>query len=731
MLLFALVVGVLRIDASVEPARGGSVQFSDRNGLPLGVVLAAGARRRTAVRLADMSPAFLEAIVCVEDARFYRHPGIDPLALARASAQLLAGDAVHSGASTITMQLARLRENLPSTPRAKLREMWMALRIEAGTPKNKILEAYANALPMGGNIYGIEAAAQTYFGEPAADLDLAQSALLAALPNDPVNLNPRTHWRALRARQRFVLARMQRCGAIDAAAVKSATNERLHLFKPVRGVLAGAHFLFGLAPLVSAGTASVQTTLDRPLQTFVETQLRALLATLASRNVHQGAALVLDNRSGDVLAYAGSADYFDDENRGRNDGVAALRQPGSALKPFLYELALERGAIESNTVLADVPVTYAIPGGRLYQPADYSNAYAGPVRVRAALANSLNVPAVRVLAQTGTAAFLDRLHDLGFTHLNRPASYYGLGLTLGGGEVTLRELTTAYLTMARRGVQIPVRVFAGAAQPQGEQIGNPALWALITDMLADDRARSRSFGAHSILELPFAAAVKTGTSSDFRDTWTVGFSQHYTVGVWVGNFDGKPMRRVSGVTGAAPLWNRIMLRLHEREEPPPFEPPPGMVRKPICATTGRRPLPGCAAIVSEYLFAGQLKRYASPAAPSMPRSYDEWLAMQGAASGVTVPARIVFPHDGDDFVINPQGAVTAPEQAIVFALFAPRGTRVRWELNGRELSQHDVRVAWALRRGTWHLRARAGTRTDEISFRVSSARERARRGFSY
>ena len=728
------VLWAARIDAGDWERRQSAVTFEDRNGLLLGTVLPADRERAVSVPLERISPWFTRAIIATEDARFYHHPGIDPFAGARAARELLANGRPLSGASTITMQLARMRFGIPSTARGKLLELWLAFRLEAGSTKAAILQAYANRLPMGSNIYGVEAAAQIYFGEPAADLDLAQSALLAAIPNDPERLNPRTHWHALRERQGYVLQRMVATGTIDALQARRAQAEQLHLHAQTRGILAGAHVLFSLAAAVRPQTSVVRTTLDRPLQAFVETQLRALLATLAARNVHQGAALVIDNRTGDVLAYVGSADYFDDQNHGRNDGVRALRQPGSALKPFLYELALEGGIIAPNTILADVPTTYAIPGGKLYAPADYSNAYAGPVRVRVALANSLNVPAVRVLAQTGTESFLDRLHDLGFAHLQKSAEYYGLGLTLGGGEVSLWELAHAYLTLARNGQAIPLRTVISRSLPESQQVGSPDMWRLITDMLSDSHARAHSFGASSILDLPFPTAVKTGTSSDFRDTWTVGYSRDFTAGVWVGNFEGTPMRRVSGVTGAAPLWNRIMLRVHELHEPMPFERPRGFLRRTICTTTGWRPQPGCPATVSEYLLPNQLAEYARPHDVAFPRSYDEWLSVQGSPATTRSDVRILFPHAGDAFVLNASSndaVQVAPAQAIRFMVRTLHNARVTWKLNDTviALNAGDT-LMWPLAPGHWRLEAITAARSDSVSFDVVRGKRQMRRGFS-
>ncbi|MDP9016856.1 MAG: penicillin-binding protein 1C, partial [Candidatus Eremiobacteraeota bacterium] len=727
------ILAVTRIDVGASDQPRGATTFTDRNGQMLGTVLSADREHAAFVPLDRVSPAFVSAILAVEDARFYSHAGVDPLASIRALTQLMRNGQVVSGASTITMQDARLLFGASSTAKGKLREVWLAFRMEAGSSKSAILQAYVNRLPMGGNVYGVEAAAQTYFGSSAADLDLAQAALLAAIPNDPVRLDPRTHWGDLKQRQRYVLARMQRTGAIDATLANRAFAEQVHLAPQTRGILAGAHLLFSISSQRVHIGPVVQTTLDRPLQAFVETQLRALLATLAARNVHQGAALVIDNRSGDVLAYVGSADYFDDANAGRNDGVRALRQPGSALKPFLYQLAFETGTLAPNAILADVPSTYAIPGGQLYSPSDYSNAFAGPVRVRLALANSLNIPAVRVLSLLGTQRFLERLQELGFEHLRKPASYYGLGLTLGGGEVSLWELTRAYVTLARGGSAIPLRTVIARGVPQSRSIGKSGPWSLVTDILADSHARARSFGVNSILDLPFATAVKTGTSSDFRDTWTVGYSRAYTVGVWVGNFNGQPMRHVSGVSGAAPLWNRVMLRLHESHDPGSFESPAGFVRRPICAATGWRPLPGCSAVVSEYLSASELADYGRARTAHYNRSYDEWLAAQNLPAKDSSDVHILFPHQHDTFVLNPvdDAVQVAPVQAIQFHVRTPQHARVIWQLNGRVLAQTSGNtLMWALRPGTWRLGVKTGSRLDFVSFQVVRAQTRSRRGFS-
>jgi penicillin-binding protein 1C len=714
------------VDADSLPHGRSAVVFTDRSGAPLGTVLASDSDHAAWVPLARVAPSFVRAIVAGEDARFAAHGAIDAFSLARASREWFVYGRARSGGSTIAMQVARGLWNAPGSLRGKFEQIVGAERLAIRSDPHALLEAYVNRVPMGGNRYGIEAAARSYFGIAASDLDLAQSALLAAIPNDPVRLSPYAHWNDLRARQRYVLGRMVATGAIDAAQAATAASEQLHVLPPDGGLLAAQHALFYLYARVPANATAVRTTIDGPLQRFVQAQTEQVVRALAGRHVTDAAALVVDNATGDVLAYVGSPDYFADDALGRNDGVQALRQPGSSLKPFTYELALERDAIAPNSILADVPTTYAIPGGRLYQPADYSTRFSGPVRVRYALANSLNVPAVRVLSTLGVDALLVRLHDLGFAHLDRPAAYYGLGLTLGSGEVSLWELTHAYSTIARSGDATPLRMQSDALAAAGAQIGDAPTWQLITDMLADPHARTKSFGLHSILELPFPTAVKTGTSSDFRDTWTVGFSRDYTVGVWVGNFDGSAMRDVSGVTGAGPLWNRIMLHLHESRDPAAFPAPAGFTRRPICATTGHRPTATCGAIVTEWLRPTDLAAWARPAG-ALGSDYNPWLAQQDAERGAL---HIVSPRDGDTFALVDANdpAARASERIELHAI----GAHVSWSVGGVTIPlDAQGHAFWPLRLGTWSVVAGDGKRSERVTIRVVPPPHGSNPGFTF
>ncbi|MFN7525624.1 MAG: penicillin-binding protein 1C, partial [Aphanizomenon sp.] len=545
-----------------------AIEFTDRNNLPLGTVLTNNQENTSIIKLNQVSPQFIKAILAAEDSSFYQHGALDLKAIFRAIKVAIENKKIVSGASTITMQLARMLDNSPRTITAKLKEIWLSWRLAAGMTKDEILTAYINRLPMGGNIYGVEAAARIYFSIPASDLNLAQASILAAIPNNPTYFNPYQNRERLQQRQKYVLNRMVAEKYISNEEAELISKEKL-VFKPrQQGIIAAPHFLFWLATknnTSNSESSPIRTTINRPLQQFVEAQVQQVISSLKANHVHDAAVVIIDNSTGEVLSYVGSPDYFNEVELGRNDGVQALRQPGSTLKPFVYELGLEKGVISPHSILPDVPTHYAIPGAKLYSPTDYTNSFLGPVRVRIALANSLNVPAVKVLEKVGVETFLNRLHELGFSHLNQSAEYYGLGLTLGSGEVNLWELARAYLTIANMGKITPLITSLNIATIANSQSLVSNYWQLIIDMLSDRYARSTAFGVDSVLNLPFPVAVKTGTSSNYRDTWTVGFSSDYTVATWVGNFNGEPMRKVSGVTGAAPLWNRIMLHLHEHQ----------------------------------------------------------------------------------------------------------------------------------------------------------------------
>ncbi len=725
-------------------------EFSDRNGLSLGTLLSRDQNHTAIVPLQQVSPHFIQAIIAAEDKRYYQHGAVDLLAITRAVGEAMQAGEIVSGASTIPMQLARMLEPSPPTLWNKVREIWLSWRLAAGMNKDQVLQAYINRLPMGGNIYGVEAASRAYFAVPAADLNLAQATLLAALPNDPTDLNPYYAWEALKQRQRYVLDRMVEDYYITKNKADKAYQEAVKLQAKRLGIIAAPHFLFWIAEqqsqLASDGSQipHIQTTLDRNLQQFVKSQTQKIVNTLSDKNVHHAAALVIDNRTGEVLAYVGSPNYFHFKDLGSNDGVQALRQPGSTLKPFLYELALEKNVIQPHTILADVPTYYAIPGAKLYTPTDYSETFLGPVRVRVALANSLNIPAVRVLEKVTVPAFLEHLQTLGFKHLNHPPEYYGLGLTLGSGEVSLWELAQAYVTLANSGKFTPL-ITTRDCTPSSEvqfsnfcshnlsenmpQIDSHQTWKLITEMLSDPHARAAAFGVESVLNLPFPVAVKTGTSSDYRDTWTVGFTSDYTVATWVGNFDGKPMRQVSGVKGAAPLWSQIMLHLHSRKKPLDFVAPEGFVQLPICANTGLRPTSDCpSGIVLEYFATEDVTAYRQNGVSfEFTPEYNEWLARQPQQNLASEKLKIVSPQPDDYFLLN-----SGESSQLEFKITGNSQATVEWWLNGEKLpTQSSKTLFWKMHPGQWRLTVKQDDQTASVEFQVKMMPPKSyRRGFS-
>src|SRR6478672_5469420 len=535
-----------------------SIALLDRNGIPLRDARVAERFNRE-LALEEVPRPVIAAVLAAEDKRFYSHRGIDWLATERA---LLAGlwhGRIVSGASTITHQLVKISERRPRTWRAKIIESVTALRLEQTWSKEQILAAYLNRLDFGNLNIGLAAAADYYFGKPVSDLSDAEAAFLAGLPKNPRKLNPHIAAESARRRQLTVLERMRANSSLDAVRYEHAVAETLALRAPQRRFRAPHFVEMVLQQLPETPPAELRTTLDFRLNERVETIVRDRLAQLREQNVRNAAAVVIDNATGDVIALVGSENYFSPD-AGQVNGAWAQRSAGSALKPFTYLLALERGATPA-TIVADVRTSFPAAGG-FYRPENYNRRCYGPVRYRTALASSLNIPAVKVLlAAGGPAALHARLRECGLTTLNRPAEIYGLGLTLGNCEARLLEMTNAYASLARLGEFRPWRVLPTNATSI-RRYSRPELVWQIADILSDNSARTLAFGMNSALRFDYPVACKTGTSTDFRDNWTIGFTPEFSVGVWAGNFDGSPMREVSGVSGAGPILHAIFDYLH-------------------------------------------------------------------------------------------------------------------------------------------------------------------------
>jgi 1A family penicillin-binding protein len=633
---------------SVGDLQGHSAQFEttrilDRNGDLLYEILDPNAGRRTYVTLDKISPAVLAATIATEDKDYYNHPGYNLFAIIRALWQnYTTGDTV-SGASTITQQIARSilltpEEASQRTYLRKTREILLAAEITRRYSKDQILELYLNQIYYGNLAYGIEAAAETYFGTTADQLTLAQAAFLAGLPQSPAVYDIYTNRDATLARDQQVLTLMlqdsyeQNCihvsnisepVCVDAAAAAQAAldirgfnfptpdvNMRYpHWVNYVRSQLEANYD----AQTIYNSGFTITTTLDPTLQDYAQQLVTGQVATLAANNASDGALVAIKPSTGEILAMVGSADFNNEAIHGQvNMAVSETRQPGSSIKPINYVAAFQKGWTPA-TLIWDVPSEFPPSGDPNdphppYIPNNYDNKFHGPVTVRTALANSFNVPAVKTLdfvTVYGAGGMIEMAKRFGITSLNRDD--YGLSLTLGGGDVSVLEMVSAYSVFANAGVRVPPvsilkivdhqgNVVYQYSPPQGDRVVSPEHAYLITSILSDNDARSWMFGTHSLLNLPFPVAAKTGTTNDFRDNWTLGYTPDIAAGVWVGNADYTPMVNTTGLTGAAPIWSQFMQMAApyvSGGNSPGFTRPPGIVDKVICSLSGTEPSQWC------------------------------------------------------------------------------------------------------------------------------------------
>jgi penicillin-binding protein 1C len=660
-----------------------SIALLDRNGVPL---REARVEERFSRELAleEVPQHVIDAVLAAEDKRFFRHRGIDWLATTRAAVTGLGRGRITSGASTITQQLIKISEPRPRTLRAKLIESATALRLEQLWPKDRILAAYLNRIDFGNLNIGLASAADYYFDKPVADLSDAEAAFLAGLPKNPRRLNPHVALEAARHRQEIVLGRMRANGWLDESRFERAQAEALAIRPPARRFRAPHFVELVLQQPRESTPAGLQTTLDFRLNEQVEKILRDRLSQLADQNVRNGAAVVIDNASGDVIALVGSENYFA-PGAGQVNGAWAQRSAGSTLKPFTYLLALERGATPA-TMVADVRTSFPSTDG-FYRPENYNRRCYGPVRYRTALASSLNIPAVKVLlAAGGPEALHERLRLCGLTTLNRSAEVYGLGLTLGNCEGRLLEITNAYASLARLGEYRPWRVLS-TSPTSARRYSRPELVWQIADIMSDNSARTLAFGMNSALRFDYPVACKTGTSTDFRDNWTIGFTPEFSVGVWVGNFDGAPMREISGVTGAGPILHAIFDYLHATRGTSWYRTPAGIVERNLHPLTGKLLADSDARGVRERFLPDQLPApesaadYDAAGNIQLGPDYAEWfnsaengMGDRAVLASMNGELRITSPLPGSVYVVDPDIPSTRR-----IPLAANGGAQVRWE----------------------------------------------------
>ncbi len=673
-----------QVCARWQPSDG---QLLDRHGEPLHEIrIDRYGRRLTWTPLNEISPAVQQAVIASEDHRFATHHGVDVIASASALLASVIGKRPR-GASTITMQLAAMLD--PALRRSahhrgimqKLAQIREALALERRWSKNQILEAYLNMVTFRGELQGISAASRVMFGKAPHGIDGAEALVLASLLRAPNANRTAVEHRAAMLRQ----------------SINDATSEeKLSAAIGTAFASSPSHFArLALAPhlaqrLMPEGSAQAGCTLDRDLQRLAIDVLRHQVAEVRDRNVDDGAVLVADNSTGEVWAYVGGAGEF--SSAPYVDAVHALRQPGSALKPFLYALAIERRLLTPASILDDSALELPEQRG-IYRPLDYDRRFRGLVSMRTALASSLNVPAVRTADMVGVDQFVEHLRALGFDAVSEEGDYYGGSIALGSADVTLWEIVNAYRTLANRGEWSPLRIQPGASEVAHCHIYSDETAYLISDVLSDRASRSSTFGLENSLATPFWSAVKTGTSKDMRDNWCIGYTRRFTVGVWVGNSSGAPMRDITGMTGAAPVWLGVVTYLHQRFGEPPEE------ARPRGLVASRVEFPNALEPPREELFiAGTEPNEA---------------AMRLDSSR----ARITSPADGSIIAFDPD--IPIERQKISFE-GSECTAAMRWTLDGRDLGPASVSPLWMPKAGSHRLALVDGSHhpLDSVTFQV-------------
>jgi len=602
-----------------------SIRFTDRNGHLLYEALPSIGGRHTALSLDDIPLSLQHATIATEDSNFYHHPGVDIIGITRALWINLRGGEALAGGSTITQQVARNlllepEERYQRAIRRKLRESWLAWQLARSYDKDEILLLYLNQTYYGGLAYGVEAAAQTYFGKTVTDLDLAESAILAGLPQAPALYNPLTDPEAAKIRQLIVLRLMELDGYITPEEHALTEREPI-IYEASPYPLEAPHFVLWvraqlgdlLAPEELVRPLTVRTSLDLDWQSHAERAITQQLENLQleqgglGHNVNNAALIALDPITGEIKAMVGSPNYFDTQHSGAINMALVPRQPGSAIKPLVYAAAFDQEAQPTPwtpaTMILDVRRTFLTSDDKPYTPANYDNLVHGPVLARQALASSLNIPAVATLDYIGIDTLTALAADLGITTLENPERY-DLSIALGGGEVSLLELSSAFAAFANGGNRlVPVSIlditdaegnllYSAESYAPIQVLDERVAW-LISDILSDNDARILGFGAHSSLNIGRPAAVKTGTTSNFHDNWTVGYTPTLVTGIWVGNTSHEPMRSVTGLTGAAPIWHQFMRTVLTGQPELAFERPPGIENVEVCTLSGLLPSEKC------------------------------------------------------------------------------------------------------------------------------------------
>lgn len=590
-----------------------SSQIFDRNGKLLYTVYSD--KNRTQIPLKEIPKNVQDATIAIEDKDFYKHGAIDVRGITRALVSNISGKPIQGG-STLTQQLIKSSLLTPErSVKRKVKEVVLAFITEVLYSKSQILEMYLNQIPYGGTAYGIEAAAKTFFGKSAKDLTLAEAALLAGLPQSPTLYSPfGSHPEYAKERQELVLSQMREQGYISQKEEENAKKEKL-VYKNVSNNILAPHFVLYIKDLMEKkygkkftdeGGFKVKTTLDSSIQEFAELAVATEVGKLRFARVSNGAAVVTNPANGDILAMVGSKDYFDSSIDGNVNIALALRQPGSSIKPINYAVGLLNG-YSAATVFVDKEICFPQSAGAAYCPKNYDGKFHGAVTMRESLASSLNIPAVKMLKLNTVEVMMATASAMGINTFTDPQRY-GLSLTLGGGEVTMLDMTTSFGVFANKGYRVDLNPILEVTDNRGKilekkknesmifgkRVLPESVTFIISDILADNGARALAFGTNSVLNLPGQyVSVKTGTTNDYRDNWTIGYTPEYVVTTWVGNNDNTPMGAVvSGVTGASPIWHEIMEFLLKDKKTTPLRPPKDAIKMNVCRYSGLFPTEG-------------------------------------------------------------------------------------------------------------------------------------------
>ena len=630
-----------------------SLPILDRNGEELRVLPLENGLRRMYVPLRSVPDPVKKIIIDSEDRRFYFHPGFDPPALIRAVYQTLRFGRITSGGSTITMQLSRMISPRPPGIRGKFFEIWNALRIETRLSKQEILELYINHLPFGNNLEGLETASRYYFGKSTPELSPEEALVLMMIPRRPADFDPLINPQANLKAAGMTLPRL-RVPVTDgtvSAAVRNVTESA-----PFEWVNRAPHFVLYTESLLNEQAFRsgnpVVTTLDLEKQSFLEGILALNVERSGEFRISNAAGLLIDNETGGILAYVGSVDFFDSDMSGQIDGVRIRRQPGSTLKPYLYAMALEHG-FNTSTILPDIPISFG--GSQIYVPENYNERFNGPVRFSVALGSSLNVPAVYLLERLGVENFRRKLLELGIRSLEKEEDL-GVGLALGNAEVRLLELVRAFSVFTREGKLIPLTVFLTDSVSDGCQVFNRDTALVIRNILSDPLNRVLGFGREGILNTPFDAIFKTGTSNQFNNIWAFGSTTDLTCGVWMGNFSGET---VIGRPGSSIPAGVVVSVLGKYTELPYFPPADTLVPVEICTLSGLKASPCCSHTITEFFIPEsepEICDWHNGSSVVYPAEYGKWLEasnQSGEVRTVLSEPVILSPVEGAVYYRDP------------------------------------------------------------------------------